>query len=339
MKKMITAIMTMMVMALLNGTFVLAAPETAKVVLIDGVYVTFDAEYYAANNPDVVAALGNDADVLLQHYITSGQYEGRYCCAPMKQKGTLEVLGRYAESPSQLLKVIEHKTDGLITTINFTYDSRGNMIRKESYDSKGNPIEVGLDFYEYDRHGNLIKDVSGKDGYNVIYYDGQGHRIKTENNYSSRWEILADNIYDSTGKITETISHEGRDGKHIYRTKYVYDEKGQLVNMFSGYDGEGMDYNEVYQYDDKGNLIYLGVGGYLEALPFPGYDEDVDIAGYRKYFYDETGRLIETISGGGVIISYEYDSRGNLIKESYTTTEKFKGDYPYPWSYIEYLYE
>lgn len=193
MKKMITAIMIMMVMALLNGTFVLASPETAKVVLIDGVYVTFDAEYYAANNPDVVAALGKDADVLLQHYITSGQYEGRYCCAPMKQKGTLEVLGLYAESPSQLLKMIMHQTDGSVRTINLTYDSRGNMIRKDDFsydsegnpslhDSKGNPWGI-VDFYEYDRHGNLIKDVSGEDGSSVIYYDGQGHRIKSEYNY------------------------------------------------------------------------------------------------------------------------------------------------------------
>ena len=335
---MITAIMTIMVMALLNGTFVLAAPETAKVVLIDGVYVTFDAEYYAANNPDVVAALGKDADVLLQHYITSGQYEGRYCCAPMKQKGTLEVLGIYAESPSRLLKRISHHQNGSVMTTNFTYDSRGNMIRKDSvsYIRKGNP-STDVDFYEYDRHGNLIKDVSGEDGFIVIYYDGQGNRIKSEYNYSSgRQEILADNIYDSTGKITETISHEGRDGKSIYRTKYVYDEKGQLINMFSGYDGTGTDYNVVYSYDDKGNMICAALGGYLEALPFPGYNENAEMSGYTNYFYDDAGRLIRSVTGGGLTTTYEYDSRGNLIKQSYTTTEKY-GDYP--WTYDEYIYE
>lgn len=38
---------------------------------------TFDASYYAAQYPDVAAALGTDADALLQHYIQFGASEGR----------------------------------------------------------------------------------------------------------------------------------------------------------------------------------------------------------------------------------------------------------------------
>jgi len=37
----------------------------------------FDANYYAANNPDVVAAYGNDSDALLAHYLNHGKEEGR----------------------------------------------------------------------------------------------------------------------------------------------------------------------------------------------------------------------------------------------------------------------
>lgn len=48
-----------------------AAPETMP----DG--TIFDAEYYAANNPDVVAAVGNDPAVLYQHYQLCGKAEGR----------------------------------------------------------------------------------------------------------------------------------------------------------------------------------------------------------------------------------------------------------------------
>ena len=40
----------------------------------DGV---FDAKYYAANNPDVVAALGTDENVLYMHYVNNGCKEGR----------------------------------------------------------------------------------------------------------------------------------------------------------------------------------------------------------------------------------------------------------------------
>ncbi len=37
----------------------------------------FDAEYYAKNNPDVVAALGSDENVLYNHYLNYGKAEGR----------------------------------------------------------------------------------------------------------------------------------------------------------------------------------------------------------------------------------------------------------------------
>ncbi len=37
----------------------------------------FNAEYYAASNPELVAVLGNDPDVLYRHYINYGRREGR----------------------------------------------------------------------------------------------------------------------------------------------------------------------------------------------------------------------------------------------------------------------
>lgn len=43
--------------------------------------IPFDAQYYAENNPDVVAALGNDPNVLYQHYMNNGKAEGRKPCA------------------------------------------------------------------------------------------------------------------------------------------------------------------------------------------------------------------------------------------------------------------
>lgn len=37
----------------------------------------FDAEYYATTNPDVVAAFGDDAEMMLAHYLLFGMYEDR----------------------------------------------------------------------------------------------------------------------------------------------------------------------------------------------------------------------------------------------------------------------
>lgn len=50
----------------------------------------FDAEYYAQQNPDVVATLGTDAELLYQHYIIYGKSEGRL---PYEQAGTLNTPG------------------------------------------------------------------------------------------------------------------------------------------------------------------------------------------------------------------------------------------------------
>lgn len=59
-------------LCLSSGITAYAAPETMP----DG--TIFDAEYYAQMYPDVVAALGTDADAMYQHYVTFGRNEGRY---------------------------------------------------------------------------------------------------------------------------------------------------------------------------------------------------------------------------------------------------------------------
>lgn len=60
----------------------LAAPKTMS----DG--TVFDAEYYAANNPDVVAELGTGEDVMYTHYKMFGQAEGRLPYAVSLDGGT-----------------------------------------------------------------------------------------------------------------------------------------------------------------------------------------------------------------------------------------------------------
>lgn len=69
-KKLFVTLLTLSMLIGSNRT-VLAAPE----IMSDG--TIFDAEYYAEMYPDVVNALGNDEDVLYQHYITYGKSEGR----------------------------------------------------------------------------------------------------------------------------------------------------------------------------------------------------------------------------------------------------------------------
>ena len=56
------------------------APASTVKKMSDGGY--FDAAYYAQNNPDVVAAVGNSESALYKHYKKYGQKEGRKAFAP-----------------------------------------------------------------------------------------------------------------------------------------------------------------------------------------------------------------------------------------------------------------
>ncbi len=78
MRKILLPIVLSFTMIICSGFSVLATEKTMP----DG--QVFDAEFYAANNPDVVAALGTDESVLYQHYVNFGQQEGRLPYASAK---------------------------------------------------------------------------------------------------------------------------------------------------------------------------------------------------------------------------------------------------------------
>lgn len=71
MKKRLIMALIVGVMTLTSAIPVLAAPKQMP----DG--TVFDAEYYAANNPDVVAALGTEEVNMYTHYVMFGKNEGR----------------------------------------------------------------------------------------------------------------------------------------------------------------------------------------------------------------------------------------------------------------------
>lgn len=70
MKKLISSVLAI-VLVLSLSVCAMAAPKKMP----DG--GVFDAEFYAANNPDVVAVLGTSADALYVHYVNCGAAEGR----------------------------------------------------------------------------------------------------------------------------------------------------------------------------------------------------------------------------------------------------------------------
>ena len=79
-KRMISIMLAMLILG--SSMTAYAKPKTMP----DG--TKFDAEYYAENNPDVVAALGSSEKALYQHYQQYGRTEGRKAYADDKPAAT-----------------------------------------------------------------------------------------------------------------------------------------------------------------------------------------------------------------------------------------------------------
>ena len=80
MKRKVTKFAGILLAGFLGVVLVPTSAQAAPKTMPDG--TVFDAEYYAANNPDVVAALGNSEDMLYLHYTMFGRAEGRLPVAP-----------------------------------------------------------------------------------------------------------------------------------------------------------------------------------------------------------------------------------------------------------------
>lgn len=95
----------------LPPTSALAAPQK----MLDG--GIFDADYYAAQNPDVVENLGtSDANALYAHYLAYGKAEGRLPYDPSADVSSLEQTQIQQEDLSFVLQ------DGTYYTFNVTSD-------------------------------------------------------------------------------------------------------------------------------------------------------------------------------------------------------------------------
>lgn len=115
-------------------------------------------------------------------------------------------------------------------------------------------------------------------------------------------------IYDSEGRLTETVNRGDEDEPEI--CKYSYDEKGNLIRL-DVYEGDELYEYYTYEYDENGNKI-------SETLKAGGNGK---IKHETAYEYDADGNLIEPESDSDCV--YEYDADGNIIKETYDgiTTE------------------
>ena len=159
-------------------------------------------------------------------------------------------------------------------------------------------------------------------------YDKQGKIIQSTKYTDETLSVISMRItydYYSNGLLYKEIVYQNSDDLIGYYT-YEYDEKGNLLKKTHYDSDDNPTLTEAFEYDSYGNRISPGyeIDKNGNVIKRPSYDPLTESYGdtIMTYTYDEAGNLIRyaTISSndGSSLgyTDYEYDSNGNLIKES-----------------------
>lgn len=245
-------------LALLTATIVLSSSMTVfaapKEIEVNGEKFTFDAEFYANNNPDVVAALGNSADAMLQHYVQYGRSEGRAAYDGAKAATTTATTETVAKTVEPQPTYIELQyNDGTVAEkIYLEHDANGRISKRSVWSyAYGEPTSPSFVYnYSYNENGDLSKTTAYNRG-NFLYedsysyeYDDQG-RISVCYYGDDKWDY----VYDSKGRLSKQIATWN--GQHIRTCTYTYDKNGHMTkktqDLLTGYD-------YTYTYDKQGRI-------------------------------------------------------------------------------------
>ncbi|MBN1183011.1 MAG: hypothetical protein JXB49_12030 [Bacteroidales bacterium] len=208
-----------------------------------------------------------------------------------------------------------------------------NKIRsKTQWDYKyvdGVPVEEGFksSYRKYDYMGNVIIVINFK-------FDGS---VSSTEQYS----------YNNKGDRTEYIRYKGNQEELQYKENTEYDDKGNKLRVYGKTNKSS--FNNVYTYNDEDKVaeIVYNVGDFIDEKRVFEYDGNtstisvMDAKDNLKYTlvtsYNDKGQvteetryeLDEAVSDKA---SYQYDSKGNVLKE-----EKYKhGQFRYR---VKYTYD
>lgn len=209
------------------------------------------------------------------------------------------------------IKVTE---DGaVVTTVNFTFDASGNLLRVTSpeynldtsytYDDNGNVLTItnpdSTEECTYDEKGNLLTSKVSRSGklWEYTYtYDADGNQLTGKVTLDGELRSERLNTYENGNLVSE------KDGSDEYRS--TYDDQGNLLTYEFYRDGEFV-WNQTYTYDADGNCTSESSDGELkyESVYSEGglheikksYRQGYMVSRTTEYTYDELGNELSKI--------------------------------------------
>ena len=267
------------------------------------VFRNFDGDITSRIHPVSYALKGDEGEGTRYEYDSDGN-----CIRILYPDGGVE--RRFYDADGNMIKQVQPESydadsdDG--NGYRYAYDACGRMT--EVQDPGGNILHT----YEYNGHGQILREVDGE-GKEVLYtYNDLGwkirEQIKVQETDPALYRVIA-YTYDSQGnKVEEAYGQQEveRDGEPDgwHRIHFSYDKNNHL-NVVKDDFGAKM----RYDYDCLGNVT-------LEERAIADGVHSV-----IHYAYNKNGWLVqrtEEIQGNGpvqaAVTRYAYDANGNLTK-------------------------
>ena len=267
------------------------------------VFRNFDGDITSRIHPVSYALKGEEGEGTRYEYDSDGN-----CIRILYPDGGVE--RRFYDADGNMIKQVQPESydadsdDG--NGYRYAYDACGRMT--EVQDPEGNILHT----YEYNGHGQILREVDGE-GKEVLYtYNDLGwkirEQIKVQETDPALYRVIA-YTYDSQGnKVEEAYGQQEveRDGEPDgwHRIHFSYDKNNHL-NVVKDDFGAKM----RYDYDCLGNVT-------LEERAIADGVHSV-----IHYAYNKNGWLVqrtEEIQGNGpvqaAVTRYAYDANGNLTK-------------------------
>ncbi|MFD3530054.1 LamG-like jellyroll fold domain-containing protein [Streptomyces sp. NPDC058664] len=263
-----------------------------------------------------------------------------------RQESTYDYLGRELTSTD----IVRQPTQRAYTAINEYNAPGGELSRVVSptgvsesykYNAVGEVTEVTdgagkVSRFTYDMDGQPLT-VTEPDGTSTRNtYDGFGQLVKTDD-LDETGAVLrtASTGYDRAGNLVSATDHRG------HTKTFSYDASGLITKVVEpvsatesitttyGYDAAG---NQTRFTDGRGNpfLTTYNTWGLPESQIEPSTPTHPNLTD-RTFtaVYDGAGRIKESLSPGGVKISFEYDVKSRLVRQSGTGAEAATADHTY----------
>lgn len=232
---------------------------------------------------------------------------------------TIDALGHRSETVYDERGYVSKSIDALGNETSYTYDGNGNLVsvtdanghtttytvnNVNQVTSVTDALELTTSF-AYDKNGRRNKSTNPMGGVSTCIFDKTGNALTLTGPEGA----TTDFTYDANGNLTSRSTVAGNSAKYTYNalnlakdftngreqtTTYEYDSSGRIVKSVSP---EGA---VTYTYDGNSNILTV-----------------TDASGTISRTYDALNRVTSVTDTKGRVVSYEYDSYGNLKTLTY----------------------